>query len=130
MTKLILILIIFISLGCASRTITINTEPEGAKVFVDSQEMGISPCTFPFTYYGTRHIALEKEGYQTKQILKSIKPPVIHIFPFDILVLLIPYPLEDHHNIYYKLSGNKEKDINETLKKGGALKERLNDLLR
>lgn len=112
--------------GCASRKITIYSEPEGAKVIVDSQEIGITPCTFPFTYYGTRQIILEKEGYQTERVLVPINPPLIHIFPFDILILFMPYPMVDLHHFSYTLSPSQESNLNEILKRGEELKEYLN----
>jgi len=115
--------------GCADRKIIIKSEPEGAKVMVDSQEMGVTPCSFPFTYYGTREIILKKDGYQTRRILKSINPPLIHIFPFDVLILFVPYPLKDYREFSYKLSTYKKSDVQDVLKRGEELKNQLNKKL-
>lgn len=123
---LFIISLSFFVYGCADRKITIRSEPEGAKVIIDSQEMGITPSTIPFTYYGTRQIILKKDGYQTYTVLAPIKPPLIHIFPFDILILFIPYPMKDYRILSYKLLPYQKTDVKEILKKGNELKEHLN----
>lgn len=128
----LLILIISLSIfvyGCADRKITIRSEPEGAKVIVDSQEMGVTPSTFPFTYYGTRQIILKKDGYQIYTVLAPIKPPLIHVFPFDILILFIPYPMRDYRTLSYILVPYQKTDVKEILKRGDELKEHLNKTL-
>lgn len=56
--------------GCVERTISITSEPAGALVFLNDEEVGRTPLTVPFTFYGTYDVRLEKEGYQalwTKQ---------------------------------------------------------------
>ncbi len=51
--------------GCVRRRMTVRTNPPGALVFVDDQEIGLTPVSTPFTYYGTRKIQIVKDGYET-----------------------------------------------------------------
>ena len=51
--------------GCIQRTITINSEPQGALVHLNDVEVGRTPVTVPFTFYGTYDVRLEKEGFET-----------------------------------------------------------------
>jgi hypothetical protein len=126
--KLLILTLGFLTIlyGCADRRIIIRSEPEGAKVIVDSKEMGVTPCSFPFTYYGTREIILKKNGYQTMRILKQINAPFIHIFPFDVLILFVPYPLKDHRDFSYILVAYNKSDVKDILKRGDDLKKQLN----
>lgn len=61
--------------GCVHRTMTIRTNPPGAFVFIDDTQIGITPCTTPFTYYGTRKIRIVKDGYETLTTYQKIQTP-------------------------------------------------------
>ncbi len=73
------------SLGCVQRRILIRSNPEGALVTVDRQPIGHTPVAFPFTYYGTRIIELEKDGYQSVQVKHRFRPPWYQIPPLDFI---------------------------------------------
>lgn len=63
---IVLLLVVAASLpGCIQRTITINSEPQGALVHLNDVEVGRTPVTVPFTFYGTYDVRLEKEGFET-----------------------------------------------------------------
>ncbi len=64
-------------LGAAGveRRLTIHTQPPGALVKVDDNEIGISPVSASFIYYGTRKIQIIKPGYETMTVLQPIRPP-------------------------------------------------------
>ena len=51
--------------GCIQRTITVDSEPQGALVYLNDEEIGRTPVTVPFTFYGVYDVRLEKEGYDT-----------------------------------------------------------------
>jgi hypothetical protein len=61
--------------GCVRRRLTVRTNPPGAQVFVDDQEIGTTPCSSSFVYYGTRKITILKDGYRTETIFQKIPPP-------------------------------------------------------
>jgi len=111
--------------GCADRKIIVNSEPEGAKVSLDNELKGITPCSIPFTYYGKREVRLQKEGYQSFKTDVSINPPFIHVFPFDLLLIFLPYPLTDYHTFSYKLTKYEEIDVAKVLERGRELKKYL-----
>ena len=60
------------STGCVRRRLTVRTFPAGAQVFVDDQEIGITPCSASFVYYGTRKITVMKDGYRTETLFQKI----------------------------------------------------------
>jgi hypothetical protein len=72
-----------LSSGCVRRRLTVRTTPPGAQVFVDDQEIGTSPCSSSFVYYGTRKITLMKDGYRTETLYQNIGPPWYQIPPLD-----------------------------------------------
>ncbi|MCC5829414.1 MAG: PEGA domain-containing protein [Phycisphaeraceae bacterium] len=48
--------------GCVRRTITITSEPSGALVHLNDQEVGRTPLTIGFTHYGVYDVRLTHEG--------------------------------------------------------------------
>ncbi|MCC9603795.1 PEGA domain-containing protein [Stieleria sp. JC731] len=54
---------------------TVRTNPPGAMVSVDNQVIGSSPAATPFTYYATRDIRIEADGYRTETIRRRFNPP-------------------------------------------------------
>lgn len=62
---------------------TIRSNPPGAMVYVDDQEIGPTPVSTSFLYYGTRKIRLVKDGYETVSTLYNVKPPWYQLPPLD-----------------------------------------------
>ena len=50
--------------GCLDRTITINTQPQGAVIWLNDQEVGRSPVTTAFRWYGAYQVRARKEGFE------------------------------------------------------------------
>ncbi len=63
------------SAGCVRRRLTVRTNPPGAMVYVDRQPIGMTPVSTKFTYYGTRHFEIIKDGYRTEKFLRRFNPP-------------------------------------------------------
>ncbi len=61
--------------GCVERRYTIRTNPPGALVYVNGQELGTTPVSSSFTYYGDREITLQLDGYETMTVRQPINAP-------------------------------------------------------
>jgi len=84
--RLLLAIALFATLsstGCVRRRLTVRTQPPGAQVFVDDQEIGTTPCSSSFVYYGTRKVTLIKDGYRTETLYQKLNPPWYQIPPLD-----------------------------------------------
>lgn len=71
------------SSGCMHRRLTIRSDPPGAAVLVDGDEVGFTPCSIDYTYYGTREITLMKDGYKTLRAPVKLSTPWYQIFPLE-----------------------------------------------
>lgn len=71
--------------GCVRRRMTIRTNPPGAQVFVDDQEIGTTPCSSAYVYYGTRKVTVIKDGYKTETLYHKFHPPWYQIPPLDFI---------------------------------------------
>ena len=77
------LLLACLNTGCVRRRMTIRSNPPGAQVFVDDQEIGTTPCSASYVYYGTRKLTLMKDGYRTETVFQKFNPPWYEIPPLD-----------------------------------------------
>ena len=73
------------SVGCVERELTINTEPAGAAVILNDEEIGTTPVTVGFNWYGDYNVKITKDGYETLKTHRKMKRPLHDRFPFDFL---------------------------------------------
>ncbi len=87
--------------GCVRRTITLTSEPSGALVYMNDSEIGRTPVTVPFTYYGVYDVQLRRDGYQTIKTRTNVKAPWWQYPPIDLVAEL--FPVTDRHTYSYTL---------------------------
>jgi hypothetical protein len=93
------------STGCLRRRLTVRTNPPGAQVFVDDQEIGTTPCSASFVYYGTRKVTVMKDGYKTETVFQKLNPPWYQIPPLDFISEnLMPNEIRDERIVDIQLS--------------------------
>ncbi len=92
------------TLGCVQRRLTIRTNPPGALVYIDNYEIGTTPVSTDFIYYGQRQIRIEKPGYETLSIEQPIPAPWYQWFPLDFVSEnLVPGEIRDERVLDYQL---------------------------
>ena len=57
-------------------TLTINSEPTGAKVYLNGEEIGTTPCSKDSLFQGTFDIAFDKYGFKKFSTQITLKPDV------------------------------------------------------
>ena len=92
------------TVGCVQRRMTIRTNPPGALVYVDNYEIGTTPVSTDFIYYGRRRIRLVKEGFETVTIEQPIPAPWYQWFPLDFVSEnLVPGEIRDERVLNYQM---------------------------
>lgn len=87
---------VIVATGCVQRRMTIRSNPPGALVYVDDYQLGTTPVSHDFVYYGTRKIRLVKDGYETLTVRQPFPVPWYEIFPLDFVTEnLIPWEIRD-----------------------------------
>lgn len=90
--------------GCVRRRMTVRTTPPGALLYVDDQEIGTTPVSTSFTYYGTRKIQLVKDGFETLTVKQTFYPPWYEITPLDFVSEnLWPHEIRDEQFLDFQL---------------------------
>ena len=99
---LLLILPVLLSFGCVRRTVTINTDPQGARVILNDEEVGTSPVSVDFTWYGDYDVIIRHEAYETLHTHKRIKAPWYQVPPIDFFAeAFVPFTIHDRHEMCF-----------------------------
>ena len=87
--------------GCVRRELTIISDPPGALVFLNDQEVGRTPVTRQFVFYGTYDVVLRMEGYETLKTKKLVLAPWWQWVPIDLAAEALP--LTDRQKMEFKM---------------------------
>jgi hypothetical protein len=109
--------------GCVERRYTIRTNPPGALVIVNDEEIGPSPVSAPFTYYGDRSITFMLDGYKTQTVVQPIKAPWYDNYLTEFFTEnVIPYTFRDEREFTYDLQPSTLPEIEPLRDRGQALR--------
>jgi hypothetical protein len=90
--------------GCVERRMTIRSNPPGAMVYVDDYEIGTTPVSTSYIYYGTRKIRLVKDGYETLTIYQPMPHPWYQWPGIDFFSEnLWPHEIRDERSFMYQM---------------------------
>jgi hypothetical protein len=111
--------------GCVERVVRIKTEPTGALVFLNDEEVGRTPLSAPFTWYGDYDVVIRKEGYRTLQTHRRTPRPWYQYVPIDFVVeTLVPFTLRDEHLWEYELAPYEPANEAELVRRAVGLRSR------
>ncbi len=109
--------------GCVERRYTIRSEPPGALLIVNGEEVGTTPVSRPFTFYGDRSIRLQAEGYETLDVVQPINAPYYDNLLTEFFTEnLVPFTLRDERAFNYTMIPLKPTDPNGLLDRAEALR--------
>ena len=87
--------------GCVRRSLTVRSDPPGAIVHLNGVEVGRTPMTRDFTWYGTYDVVLRKEGFETLKTRGEVIAPWWQWVPVDLFAELLP--LHDRRELAYTM---------------------------
>jgi len=110
--------------GCVRRRLNVRTNPPGALVYVDNQQIGTTPCSVDFIYYGTREIRLIKPGYETLTVNQPIPTPWYQYPPLDFVSEnLIATKIRDNRTVTYDLAPQVIVPPQQVVDRGNQLRQ-------
>jgi hypothetical protein len=116
---------VMLGLGCVRRTLTVNTEPQGAIVYLNDEEIGRSPATTDFTWYGDYDVIIRKEGFETLRTHAKVDPPWYQWIPLDFVAeVLWPGQIHDQRSLSYTLQSEEQPGREQLLENAKVLRER------
>ncbi len=112
--------------GCVERQLTINTEPQGGLVTLNDEQIGVSPVTVAFNWYGDYNVRVSKEGYETLETHRELKAP-LHDWPGLDFIAHVLYPgrIVDEYEWTFELTPRQDPTREELVKQGDALRREM-----
>ena len=99
--------------GCVERLIHVRSEPPGAIIWLNDEEVGATPLTVPFTWYGTYDVVLRKAGHEPLHTTQTARAPVYQWLGIDLLAEVFwPFTITDEHEWEFVLSPLSAEDPN------------------
>lgn len=120
--------LIFLTLltGCVERQLTIKTNPEGALVILNDEEIGLAPVTVNFNWYGDYCVRIQKEGYETLNTHRELKGPWYDSFPFDFFAQIVnPNRIVDSYEWTFDLAPRREISREELIQNAREIQKQL-----
>jgi len=113
--------------GCVERKLTINTEPAGAMVTLNDEQIGESPVTVTFNWYGDYWVRAGKEGCETLQTHRELKAPWYDWFPLDFVAqVLYPGRIVDSYEWTFELAPRQDPTREQLIEQADTLRNRFN----
>jgi hypothetical protein len=114
-TRAALLLALFVAAvgagGCVERELTVDSEPRGALVYLNDQEVGRTPFKKEFLWYGTYDVTVRKEGYEPLRTTAPVIAPWWQFFPIDLVPEVLPFRLNDTHHLSFTLKPTSETKV-------------------
>lgn len=122
-TPIVILMSSLLLCGCVHRRVTINSSPQGALVRVDGKDIGYTPASVDFTWYGTREVQLLKDGYETETRLIDISAPWYQKFPLDFVSdNFLGRHTTDHRRYDLQLRPKQQAVSGNVIERGQALR--------
>jgi hypothetical protein len=101
----------------------VTTDPPGAIVLRNYQQIGAAPADDHFVYYGKYHFTVIKDGYETLQVDEVIKTPWYEYFPLDFVSEnLVAWKIRDVRRFHYHLEPARTPNTAELLNQAQELR--------
>ena len=126
----------FGSVGCVERKMTIGSEPSGAILTLNGVEVGRTPVTVPFTWYGDYDVVLRYEQnvgtpekpemkYYFLQTHQRITAAPSQWVGIDLISELVPWTVTDEKHLMFVIPPVSQPMDAELLLRAAELKGRL-----
>ena len=117
--------------GCVERKLTINTQPQGALVWLNDEEIGATPVTVAFNWYGDYKIRITKDGFQSLNTHRLLKAPAHDSIGLDFIAgVLWPGRIIDEYEWNFDLETYKKPELDELVNAALTMKKKAAGKLR
>ncbi|HYE63840.1 MAG TPA: PEGA domain-containing protein [Phycisphaerales bacterium] len=93
--------------GCLERRMTITSEPPGATATVNGVEVGRTPVSASFVYFGKYQVELERDGYEPLRTEAKATTPLYEYPPIDLLASAVPLNITSNVNWHFVMEPEK-----------------------
>jgi len=88
------------STACVERKLLIDSDPPGARVFINEDYRGETPLEIDYLHYGSRLIEMRLPGFVPERFQQSVPAPWYQWFPLDLITdVFIPFTIHDTRRV-------------------------------
>lgn len=107
--------------GCVERRIEITSEPAGALVWVNDQQVGRTPTQASFLYHGVYDVRLQLDGFEPLVTEAKASPPVYEHAPLDLFAEMAPARIQNVQKWHFVLEPSLESTLSRDELEAGLL---------
>ncbi len=96
--------------GCVERRLMLESDPPGALVYLNGEEVARTPATVPLEWYGRYDVAVRMDGYETLKEQRWVVAPWWQWTPIDLVAEVLPLRLTHTPTMRFKLEPAGEGD--------------------
>lgn len=120
---------LLVTSGCVERKLTIVTEPADAVVWLNDEEIGTTPVTVNFNWYGDYSVRIEKPGYEILNTHRKLERPAHDRFPLDFFAEISPAQTVDEYTWQFELETFRQVPPNELVQQARKMRDQANNEL-
>lgn len=124
--RILALLALLLLTGCSQnmhRRMTIKSDPPGALVLMEGEEVGYTPVAIDFNHYGTREIKLIKDGYETVTAMQKVRSPWYQKVPLDLVAdNFSPVRIKDNTEYTFTLNRQEIVSNDQLLQRANGLR--------
>jgi hypothetical protein len=94
--------------GCIERRIVVTTDPPGALVWINDQEVGRTPLETGFRFYGQYELRVHKEGHEPIVAVRTASAPWYEYPGPDLVVGALPLRTRSEVRWHFDLVPSEE----------------------
>jgi len=94
--------------GCVERRVEVTSEPSGARVWLNDELIGVTPCEAGFKYYGKYDVRLALDGFEPVHEGRVMKAPIYEYPIVDIAATVVPLKFESVNRWHFVLVESSE----------------------
>ena len=101
--------------GCVERRVKVTSAPEGARVWLNDELIGVTPCEAAFKYYGKYDVRLALDGYEPIHEGRTMKAPIYEYPIIDLAATAAPINFESVNEWHFEFSPSDDLGDREAL---------------
>tara|TARA_R110000868_G_scaffold119469_2_gene316848 strand:+ start:148507 stop:148896 length:390 start_codon:yes stop_codon:yes gene_type:complete len=96
--------------GCVERRVKVTSEPSGARVWLNDEVIGVTPCEAGFKFYGKYDVRLALDGYKPVHEGRVMRAPIYEYPIVDLAATAVPVNFESVNEWHFVLEAIDEED--------------------
>jgi len=96
--------------GCVERRVKVTSEPSGARVWLNDEVIGVTPCEAGFKFYGKYDVRLALDGYKAVHEGRVMRAPIYEYPIVDLAATAVPVNFESVNEWHFVLEAIDEED--------------------